>query len=296
MARVSFQELVTGAKRLGIALAWIVAFGTVAIGGSVVLNSLNPVPATSPWWLAANSGGQAIAFLFATWLVGLRLNKHSWDRMGWHTGGGEGGEGGLRGRIARGVALGALMAALAIGLSFIGSGARVYLTGDWGRWLAFAPPLAVGLVLAALTEELGFRGYPLRRLADAVGPWAAMLTLVVPFGLLHLKNPHATFFSTVNVMLAGVWLSFAFFSHGGMGYAWGLHFGWNAGLALVFDAPVSGYVFRVPAVEYAPGHRAWVDGGAFGPEGGLTATVVLIAGTLAVIGSRFTQPRTWLAG
>jgi hypothetical protein len=292
VARVSFQELVTGAKRLGIALAWIVAFGAVAIGASAVLNALNPVPTTSPWWLAANSGGQAIAFLLATWLVGLRLNKHSWDQMGWHRGGGEG----MRGRIARGVAVGAVMAAIAIGLSFIGSRATVHLTGDWARWLALAPPLAVGLVLAALTEELVFRGYPLRRLADALGPWAAMTLLVVPFGLLHLRNPHATFFSSLNVMLAGVWLSFAFFSHGGMGYAWGLHFGWNAGLATLFDAPVSGYAFRVPAVEYAPGHRAWVDGGAFGPEGGLVATVVLIAGTLAVIGSRFTQPRTWLAG
>ena len=289
---VTFQERATWAKRVGIAVAWIIAFAAVAIGGSIVLNGLNPVATTSPWWLAANSGGQAIAFLLATWVVGLRFNKHSWDQMGWHTGGG----GGLGGRIARGVALGAVMAAVAIGLSYIGSRATVHLTGDWQRWLALAPPLAVGLVVAALAEELAFRGYPMRRLAETVGPWAAMLVLSVPFGLLHLKNPNATVFSTINVILAGVWLSFAFFSYGGMAYAWGLHFGWNAGLALLFDAPVSGYRFQVPAVEYASGARAWVDGGAFGPEGGMVATIVLIAGTLVVIGSRFTQPRTWLAG
>jgi hypothetical protein len=292
MARVSFQDVATRAKRLGIALAWVVAFGAVAIAGSALLNVLNPVPTTSPWWLAANSGGQAIAFLLATWLVGLRLNKHSWDQMGWHTGGGER----LWGRIRRGVGLGVVMAALAIGLSFIGSRATVHLTGDWQRWLVLAPPLAAGLVVAALTEELAFRGYPMRRFADAVGPWAAIILLSVPFGLLHLQNPNATVFSSVNVVLAGVWLSFAFFSYGGMGYAWGLHFGWNAALALLFDAPVSGYRFQVPAVDYSPGTRAWVDGGAFGPEGGIVATIVLIAGTLAVIGSRFTQPRTWLAG
>jgi len=292
MARVSYQDVVTRAKRLGIAVAWIVAFAAVAIGAGALLNALNPVPTTSPWWLAANAGGQAMGFLTATWLVGLRLNKHSWDQIGWHMGGGEG----LRGRIARGVTLGAVMAALAIGLSFIGSRATVHLTGDWQRWLALAPPLAAGLVVAALTEELAFRGYPMRRLADAVGPWAAMILLSVPFGLLHLKNPNATVFSTINVILAGVWLSFAFFSYGGMGYAWGLHFGWNAGLALLFDAPVSGYRFQVPAVEYSPGGHAWVDGGAFGPEGGIVATIVLIAGTMAAIGSRFTQPRTWLAG
>jgi hypothetical protein len=79
-----------------------------------------------------------------------------------------------------------------------------------------------------------------------------------------------------------VWLSVGFFL-GGMGLAWGLHFGWNAGLGLLFDAPVSGYLFRVPAVEYAPGPHAWVDGGAFGPEGGIVATVALIAGTLFLL-------------
>src|SRR5438445_583297 len=124
----------------------------------------------------------------------------------------------------------------------------------------------------------------------------AMLILALLFGIAHARNPSATVFSTVNVALAAVWLSFAFFSAGGMALAWGLHFGWNAGLAILFDAPVSGYAFQVPVVEYTPGGHAWVDGGPFGPEGGIVTTIVLIAGTLAVIGARVKQPRTWLAG
>jgi hypothetical protein len=51
----------------------------------------------------------------------------------------------------------------------------------------------------------------------------------------------------------------------------------------------------VPAVEYAPGLHRWVDGGAFGPEGGLVATLVMIAGTLAIVWPRLKQPRAWLA-
>ncbi|MDP3910194.1 MAG: CPBP family intramembrane metalloprotease [Gemmatimonadales bacterium] len=232
MARVSFAD----AKKIALAVGWVLLFAFVGIAISVVLNSIVAVQ------------------------------------------------------------LGVVMAAIAIGLSFIASGATVSLTGDWSRWLPIALPLGIGLLCAALTEELMFRGYPLRRLTEAVGPWVAMALLVVPFGLAHIANPNASVFGIINVMLAGVWLSFAFFSAGGMAYAWGLHFGWNAGLALVFDAPVSGYKWRVPAVEYAPGDRAWVDGGAFGPEAGLVATIVIIAGTMAVLGSRFTQPRTWIAG
>jgi len=56
-------------------------------------------------------------------------------------------------------------------------------------------------------------------------------------------------------------------------------------LALLFDAPVSGYSFQVPVVDYAPGARGWIDGGAFGPEGGIIATIVVLAGT-AVLGRR----------
>ena len=35
-------------------------------------------------------------------------------------------------------------------------------------------------------------------------------------------------------------------------------------------------------------------GGAFGTEGGIVATVVLVAGTVEVVGGRFKQPKDWL--
>ncbi len=286
-ARVVFVER---AKQLAIAVLWLLAFAGVALGVGFVLHALTTGIGGATWWLARDGAVQVGALFAATWLVGRRWAKRSWDQLGWHT------DHGLAPRVLRGLGLGASMAALAVGLAFVVGRATVRLTHDWSRWPVIAVPLFVGLLLAALSEELLFRGFPLRRLADAIGPWAAMTLLAVGFGLAHLKNPSATVFSTINVALAGVWLSFAFFSHGGMGLAWGLHAGWNAGLALVFDAPVSGYPFSVPAVAYAPGRHPWVDGGAFGPEGGAVTTIVLIAGTLAVLGARFRRPKEWLAG
>jgi len=286
-ARVSFAGQ---AKRLGLALGWIVVFAVIGVGVTIVLSLLVPGWGGREWFLARNGGYELIGCATATFVVGRLLDKHSWDQLGWHT------VGGLRRRLARGLGLGALMAALAVGLAFVFDRTTVQVTHDWSRWPAVALPLVLGLVCAALAEELLFRGYPLRRLADAVGPTAAMAVLAVLFGLAHAKNPSATVFSTINVALAAVWLSFAFFSEGGMALAWGLHFGWNAGLALLFDAPVSGLTFAVPGVEYAPGAHAWVDGGAFGPEGGAVTTIVMIAGTLAIVGARWKQPRTWLAG
>jgi membrane protease YdiL (CAAX protease family) len=279
-------------KRVAIALGWIILFAAVGLGITIGLSALLPGWGGNLWFLFRNGLYEAIGFIVATVVVGKLLNKYSWDRMGWHTQ-----PGGLVPRLLRGVGLGALMAALAVGLAFVIDHTTVHLTGNWGIWPQVALPIMVGLVLAALAEELMFRGYPMRRLADAIGAPAAIAVFALLFGLAHAGNPNATPFSTVNVALAAVWLSFAFFSTGGMALAWGLHFGWNAGLSMLFDAPVSGFKFvDVPGVDYLSGRHVWVDGGAFGPEGGIVTTIVMIAGTLAVIGARVKQPRTWLAG
>lgn len=269
MARVSFADV----KRVAIALGWIVLFIAIGIGITLGLSLLLPGWGGNVWFLFRNGVYEVAGFLIATIVVGRLLNKYSWDRMGWNTR-----PRGLVTRMLRGVGIGALMAAFAIGLAFVGDHATVHLTGNWEIWPRVALPLIVGLVLAALGEELMFRGYPLRRLADAIGAPAAMIIFALLFGLAHVRNPNATFFSTANVALAAIWLSFAFFSSGGMALAWGLHFGWNAGLAMLFDAPVSGFRFDVPAVDYTPGRHAWIDGGAFGPEGGIVATIALLAG------------------
>jgi membrane protease YdiL (CAAX protease family) len=267
MARVSFADV----KRVFIALGWVVLFIAVGVGIVVGLSQLVPGWGGQEWFVARTGIYEVIGFGFSTWLVGRILKKYSWAELGWN-----------RPAVTpwlKGLAIGAGMAAAAIGLAVVIDGARVHVTGDWSLWPRIAVPLIVGLIFAALGEEFGFRGFPLRRLSDGFGVVPAMLLLAILFGLGHAKNPSATVFSTINVALAAIWLSFAFFSAGGMPLAWGAHFGWNAGLAILFDAPVSGYMFHVPVVEYTPGTHAWVDGGAFGPEGGVVSTIALLAGT-----------------
>jgi membrane protease YdiL (CAAX protease family) len=270
MARVSFA----GVKQFGIALAWLVLFTVVSVGVIIGLAEAAPGWGDSTWFIARNGIFGVIGFGVATIVVGRLLNKRSWSAMGWRPRTGV--------SFAHGLALGAAMATLAILLAVV-LGARVSFTGDWNVWAGIALPLIVGLVFAAVSEELAFRGYPLQRLADAIGVIPAMLVVAVLFGLAHTGNDNATTFGIINIALAAIWLSLAFFSAGGMGLAWGAHLGWNAGLAVLFDAPVSGFRFQVPVVEYTPGTHAWVDGGAFGPEGGVVTTIVLMAASLYLL-------------
>jgi membrane protease YdiL (CAAX protease family) len=283
MARVSFADV----QRVGLALAWILFFATVGVLITLLLSKLAPLGGAS-WQFMRDVVYSLIGFAVATMVVGKVLAKESWDRLGWRRPVASG--------MVNGAAFGLLMAAVAVALAFVFDRTHVSLTYDWSRWPRVALWLGAMFLCAALAEELIFRGFPLRRLSDAIGPRPATLLLAIGFAIGHIGNPSISVVAALNIALAGIWLSFAFFSAGGMALAWGLHFGWNAGLALAFDAPVSGYMFHVPAVEYTPGAHPWVDGGSFGPEGGLVGTIILSAGILAVIGKRVKQPRTWLAG
>ena len=272
MARVSFAVV----KRVGIALGWVVLFWAIGFGLTILFAELVPGWGGLTWQVVRTGTFEVVAFGVATIVIGRVLSNRSWSEMGWR-----------RPAVipwVRGAAVGAAMAVFSIGLALL-FGARLQLTSDWSVWLGIALPLILGLVLAALGEELGFRGYPLRRLTDGIGVVPAMILVGLPFALLHAGNPSVTVFSLTNIFLAGIWLSIAFFS-GGMPLAWGAHFGWNAALALLFDAPVSGYMFHVPVVEYTPGRHAWVDGGVFGPEGGIVATIALLAGTFYLLSRR----------
>jgi uncharacterized protein len=155
-------------------------------------------------------------------------------------------------------------------------------------WQGFPPDrlalsilqLAATFTLAAALEELLFRGYAFQTLMQAVTFAPAMLLVSLLFALAHAKNPNATVFGLFNVALAGIWLSFAYFKTRGLWLPTGLHFGWNFAQTAVFGFPTSGAEFGglKPVVTVQSGPE-WVTGGAFGPEGGMLATIALIAGT-----------------
>jgi hypothetical protein len=104
------------------------------------------------------------------------------------------------------------------------------------------------------------------------------------FGIAHLGNSGATTFSTINTMLAGVWLGLAYLATRSLWLATALHFSWNFVMVFVFGLPVSGWEGLEPLalVDTRSGNPAWLSGGEYGPEGGLAATIALALATLLV--------------
>lgn len=194
----------------------------------------------------------------------------------------------VRNGAIAGVAIGGAMAAMVLIVTAIGGATWVGTGEPFAGYLAAVGVVLGGIVVAALGEELLFRGFPLAVLAQAFGRVTAAGVLSVLFTLAHLGNPSVTALGLANILLASLVLSAAFFTPGALPAAWGLHAAWNGGLALA-DAPVSGIRFDAPAIDYAPGSRDWLTGGSFGPEGGAAATVVL-AGALVWLVARLRAP------
>lgn len=229
------------------------------------------------------------AALFSVWLAG-RLDRRPFRDFGFHL------DGGWWLNFLFGLILGS---ALMTGIFFI------ELAFDWVTVTgSFRPtpgaPFATSIILPLIAflfvgiyEELVFRGYQLRNMAEgfnhpALGPRVAVLTAwafsSVLFGVLHALSPNAGVVSTVNITLAGLMLGTGYVLTGELAVPIGLHVSWNFFEGNVFGFPVSGKrpLDATFISTKQAGPEIWT-GGVFGPEGGLLVTFAAIAGILLTV-------------
>lgn len=187
-----------------------------------------------------------------------------------------------------GLLVGTAMVTLIVLIQIIGGGSRLELNPSWQvsgmidraalHHSTEETLLTVGLMaIAALFEELLYRGYAFQTLLRGVHPVVPIVILSTLFGLGHWGNPNRTLFSTANTVLAGVWLSVAYLRSRNLWYPTALHLSWNVTLGPLFGLPVSGRLLPAhPLLLTSSGSPVWLTGGSYGSEGGAAATVVLI--------------------
>lgn len=152
------------------------------------------------------------------------------------------------------------------------------------------------LAAAAMGEELMFRGYPFQRLVEAAGPVIALLVMSLLFAFAHKGNPHASKVAMVNTFAIGALLCAAYLRTGSLWMPWGIHFAWNTALGLVFGLPVSGLTEFAVILRMRATGPSWVTGGAYGIEGSMVGTMVIVLGFAPVLWltrrprGRFAQP------
>ena len=181
------------------------------------------------------------------------------------------------GQSLLGVVVGLALAAAVVG-ALDALGAISVQLADTDPWRVVL--WACLLVPAAAWEEVAFRGYALKKLAQGVGPvWATIISSVL-FAIVHGANDNVTIIGLLSVLAAGVALTLIVATTGDLWTAIGVHWGWNVAQATVFGIPVSGLdspdIGRIwQTTMHEPN---WLSGGDFGLEGsaiGLSAFVLL---------------------
>jgi membrane protease YdiL (CAAX protease family) len=144
----------------------------------------------------------------------------------------------------------------------------------WGASLLTLATIA----LTTLALELAFRGFLYIRLIAAVGQIVATVLLALLYALLSTFRPNATATSVVVTFLLGILLCLAYQRTHALWFGWGLHFSWNATMAILFGLPIAGLTTDGTLVSTNVSGRDWLTGGGYGPEAALfTIVVVLIA-------------------
>lgn len=150
----------------------------------------------------------------------------------------------------------------------------VYRITGWGGLSNWVFVLFAGGISAGFVEELIFRGILFRWLEEFGGSWVALLLTSAIFGLAHIANDGATWFSSFAIaMEAGLLLGGAYMLTRSLWMPIGLHFGWNITQGLIWDVPVSGYeADGIVAAELSG--NPLLSGGAFGLEASLIALII----------------------
>lgn len=251
-----------------LAIVWTIAF----FGVGMILTTIVAIMAhgAGVGGLGSEVIGELVGFGIATYIIGVRALKLDLASLRYapRRAGAVG--------FATGLGSGIILAALAMALALPVAAEWGRTAGSFGDWAGAALATTAVLLPAAFAEELIFRGVAMVALAEAFGRWPAIIAIAVVFGVAHLGNEHVTALAVGNVTLAGVFLGAMFYLPGGIWTATGAHVGWNATLA-VLGASVSGLPFAIPLVHYRSTGPEWVAGGAFGPEGGIVASLVLAA-------------------
>jgi len=188
---------------------------------------------------------------------------------------------------------------LLLGMGAIGVAGGVLAVAGSARWVAdgggvpeYVASLAQGFAffaVAAAAEEALFRGYGFQALVQGIGAWPAVLLSSAAFALAHARNPAVDAVALANIFAAGVMLGWAYLRTRSLWFCTALHLGWNWAMAALLEFPVSGLRRDGPLYDEVSIGPRWLNGGDFGPEGGVVATLVIVLLTLLLLRARWVR-------
>lgn len=179
----------------------------------------------------------------------------------------------------KGFVFGILMIAIvALGICLFGGGKILVNTSFKLNNLPVFLMLIVGWMIQGASEEVMMRGYMLQGLGVKINPTVAIIISSVFFSALHLLNNGINTLSLINLSLFGAFAAFYAIKEESIWGICALHSAWNFAQGNLFGFLVSGIETGDSLFIIKLQGDNLVNGGSFGPEGGVITTLVLSVG------------------
>lgn len=280
-----------GLSLIGFVLTAIAGGILIAVGGANLSDPQAAIAAitTHPLVQVASSLSALLAMFISYWVASRWLDRRPFRDFGFH----------VNSSWWMDFGFGLFLGAILMVFIFI-----VELSAGWvtitdylwsfrpatGFWVAIIAYL-LHYICVGIYEEMLSRGYHLRNMAEGfnfgkIGPRGALLIGYILsssiFGFLHLGNPNASWISTVNIIVAGLFLGLGYLLTGELAIPIGIHMTWNFFQGNVFGFPVSGNAPGASFIAIQQSGAEIVTGGAFGPEAGIIGLVAMLLGALLI--------------
>ena len=218
-------------------------------------------------------GGMLLAVLTAA-VIMLRLERRPFSDLGLSVKG-----------HAKGLWYGFLMAVL---LYLVGFGLSLVMGEVEVSGFQFRPLDLLGALLffglVALFEEILMRGYILGHLLHTrLNKFLSLFISAALFAFLHIFNPEIAFLPMINLVLAGMLLGASYLYTRNLCFPLSLHFFWNWIQGPILGYQVSGNNFMSTMLKLHMPEENVLNGGAFGFEGSLICTVLMIVCTILIV-------------
>ena len=142
----------------------------------------------------------------------------------------------------------------------------------------FSSALIIQLIIfifVGINEELFSRGYCMTVLKQTKISWVPIVVSSIIFALMHSMNSGISLLAYINLFLFGISMGYLFMKTKNIWMCIGYHITWNYFQGDVFGFLVSGNgtdsIYTIKTIS-----PNIINGGSFGPEGGLVVTTLLV--------------------
>ena len=266
-ARINVKEMST-IKEVGIFIGLFLVMFVILNIFEFIFMSISPIPD-----VVFFSMGGFIIVPFIIYFYVTKIEKRSWRSIGFS-------KGNALSSTLKGLLIGFLMfsAVVAIGM----------LLGQFrfnGYNLSSLVYLIPGFILFAIQcfgEEIYTRGWTMTYFYKRHGIFAAMVISSIVFVIPHLLNSGIDLLSVVNIFIVGIVFAVLFLRFDNIWICGGVHTAWNFSQGIIFGFNVSG-ISTPSLMNFSQAGQNLINGGSFGPESSLIATVVFVIVLILVI-------------